>query len=286
VRRLDRRRRVQLAGNVSDRGRATEAKGRIVASRGRNRGTSAGRTALREKDAELSQDGLLLATLRVRIRTKGPWTGSFTRSHPSLTVEVLNRSDLDQDSSVSDHWISGGPPGVWAREISGYSDVRKVDSLAEVADGSVYRITYQNPPVVYLFRDLGLPIQFPLRIQGGVIRWEVVARRSEFESVVQYARTIDPQFQVVSIRRGPLRSHLPMLSHSQHQLLTRAMEAGYFAVPRAITLTNLARQIGRSKSATSEAIAIIERKLLESALRPESIAPQVGRGPGSMEGVL
>jgi predicted DNA binding protein len=227
----------------------------------------------REEKGGASEAGLLVATLRVRIRTKGPWTGSFTRAHPSVVVDVLNRSDLDQDVSVSDHWISGGPPGVWAREISGYPDVRKVDSLAEVAEGSIYRITYENPPVVYLYRDLGLPIQFPLRIQGGVIRWEIVARRSEFESVVAYARTIDPRFQVVSIRHGPLRSHLPMLTDSQHQLLTHAMAAGYFAVPRGITLTGLARQLDRSKSAVSEAMAVIEQKLLESALRPTSIAP-------------
>jgi len=220
-----------------------------------------------------SETGLLVATLRVRIRTKGPWTGQFTRAHPSVVVDVLNRSDLSEDISVSDHWISGGTPGVWAREISGYSDVRKVDSLAEVADGSIYRITYANPPVIYLYRELGLPIQFPLRIQGGVIRWEVVARRFEFESVVKYVRSIDPQFQVTSIRRGPLRSHLPMLTEGQHELLTQAMAAGYFAVPRGITLTGLATKLDRSKSAVSEAMALIERKLLESALRPTSIVP-------------
>jgi predicted DNA binding protein len=51
------------------------------------------------------------------------------------------------------------------------------------------------------------------------------------------------------------------------------MAAGYFAVPRGITLTDLARQIGRSKSAVSEAIAIIERKLLETAVRPRGLTP-------------
>lgn len=243
-------------------------------SRERRSRTASRHSGPRPTEDGLAADGLLLATLRVRIRIKGPWTGAFTRAHPNVIVEILNRSDLSEHFSVSDHWISGLPPGVWAREVGRYADVRKVDSLAEVADGSIYRITYRNPPVVYLYRKLGLPIQFPLRIQGGVIRWEVVARRSEFESVVRYARTVDPEFQVVSIRRGPLRSHLPILTDSQHQLLSRAMEAGYFAVPRAITLTDLARRLDRSKSAVSEAIAIIERKLLESALRPTSISPQ------------
>jgi len=186
-------------------------------------------------------------------------------------MEVLNRSELTEDASVSDHWISGGPPGVWAREIAGFPDVVKVDSLAEVGDGCIYRISYRNPPIVYLYRKLRLPLHFPFRIQAGIINWEVVARRSEFEAVLRYAKEVDPDFQLVSIRRRPLRSHLPVLTDTQQQLLNQAMAAGYFAVPRAITLTDFARQMGRSKSSVSEAIAVIERKLLESALRPSTV---------------
>ncbi len=236
-------------------------------------GTTARLRNLRgEKDVP-SNARLLLALLRIRIQNKGLWTGPFSRAHPDLTLEVLNRSDLTEHVSVSDYWISGGPPGVWAREIVEYSDVRKVDTLAEVGGGCLYRITYTSPPIVYVYRMLGVPMQFPIRIQAGYLTWEVVARRSEFEAVLKHARKVNPDFQVVSIRDRPLRSHLPMLTDAQQQLLAQAMAAGYFAVPRGITLTDLARRLGRSKSGLSEAIANIEKKLLESALRPTSLIP-------------
>jgi len=224
-----------------------------------------------QEPADIPEDGLLLAILKIRIPEKGPWTGAFTRAHPGLFLDVMNRSEVTEDVSVSDYWIGGRPPGVWAREISGYPDVVKVESLAEVGEGSIYRITYRNPPIIYLYRKLRLPLHFPLRIQAGYIHWEVAARRSELDAIVEYARQVDPEFQLVSIRRRPLRTHLPELTDAQQLLLTKAMAAGYFAVPRAITLTDLARQIGRSKSSVSEAIAVIERKLLESALRPTAI---------------
>lgn len=218
-------------------------------------------------------DGLLVATLVVRMRKEKAWTARFSMAHPDVTMEILNHSDLGPHVSVSDHWISGSPPGVWTREIANYSDVRKVESIAEIAEGSLYRITYSNPPVIYLFRKLGVPLQFPVRIQAGTIRWEIVARRSEFLPILEFARKVDPNLQVVSIRRRPLRSHLPQLTDSQHELLTHAIEAGYFAVPREITLTELAKRLNRSKSALSEAIATIERKLLESALRRTTLTP-------------
>jgi hypothetical protein len=210
--------------------------------------------------------GVLIATLRVRI-PRTTWTGPFSLSHPEVRMEVLNRSDVTPDVSVSDYWIDGATPGGWAREILSYDEVLKVDSLAEVGGGCVYRITYQNPPVIYLYRRLGLPIQLPLRIQSGSLEWEVVARRSEFEEVMSYARGVDPDLAILSIRRRPLRSHLPMLTVSQQALLSQAMAAGYFAVPRGITLTALARRLHRSKSAVSERIALVEKKLLESAIR-------------------
>jgi len=222
---------------------------------------------LRAGDQDDSEGRLLLATLRVRI-PKELWTAKFSSRHPTITIEALNRAGVSDDVSVSDYWISGQPPGVWTREISENADVVKVDCLAGVGEGSIYRINFRNPPIIYLYRKLGMPIQFPLRIQGGFIRWEVVARRLEFRAILDYARKTDPEFQVVSIRRRPLRSHLPVLTVTQHEMLTQAMEAGYFAVPRGITLTNLAKRLGRSKSSVSETIAVIEKKLLETALRP------------------
>jgi HTH DNA binding domain len=221
-----------------------------------------------------SPDRLFLATLRIRIPTD-IWTGPFSSAHPIVRLEVLNRTDVKPGLSVSDYWISG-PPGAWAQEIATFSDVIKVDSLAEVGQGCLYRITYRNPPIVALYQRLRLPLQFPLRLQAGYIAWEVVARYGEFQEIMAHARRIDPNVSILSIRRRPLRSHLPLLTSAQHELLTQAMAAGYFAVPRGITLTALARKLERSKSGISESIALIEKKLFETALRPTQVGTEIG----------
>jgi len=218
----------------------------------------------------MEPDHLVIATLNIQMST-GTWTLKFSRAHPEVRLEVLTRSDIDRDVAVSDYWISGGAPGMWTREVQSYGDVVKVDALAEVGGGSIYRVTDRNPPVVYLYRRLGLPLQFPMRIQDGYIRWEVVSRKREFQEILRYAHKVDPHVRVLSIRNEPLRSHLPLLTGAQQALLTRAMAEGYFAVPRGITLTELAKLMHRSKSSVSEAIATIEKKLLESALGPPSL---------------
>jgi predicted DNA binding protein len=257
---------------VSEKSRPSLPREETIEARiGRHR-TATRLRGLRDSTGRDRDDRLHLATLRIRI-PNSLGLSHFSNTHPHLRIEVLNRNDVSRDLSVSDYWVSGAPPGVWANELRTYPDVVKVDSLAEVGDGCVYRVTYRNPGIIYLYRRLGLPIQFPLRIQGGHIQWEIVARDSEFANVLRYAREVDPGLQILSIRRRPLRSHLPLLTTTQHDLLIRAMAAGYFAVPRGISLTELARQLGRSKSSVSEAIALIEKKLLESALRPSTLLP-------------
>jgi hypothetical protein len=238
---------------------------------GGTRSTAARLRALRASDEEDASQRLLLATLRIRI-PKNLWTGPFSSRHPTLRLEVLNRTEVTTDASVSDYWIGGGEPGEWASEIAAFPDVLRVDSLASVGEGCLYRIKYRNPPVVGVYRRLKLPLQFPLRIQAGFITWEIVARYGEFRTILAHARSADEHVEVVSLRRRSLRSHLPMLTDAQHSLLTEAMAAGYFAVPRGITLTDLARKLDRSKSSISEGIAVIEKKLVESALSAGSIA--------------
>ena len=143
-----------------------------------------------------------------------------------------------------------------------------MEALTELGRGTLYRVTMQSPPIVGLYRRLGLPLPLPIRMQAGYVRWEVVARAKEFDQVFEFARNFGLDPQIVSIRRRPLQDHLPLLTPKQQTLLHEAMDAGYFAVPRGITLTALARKLNRSKSGLSESIALIEKRLLESAVGP------------------
>jgi hypothetical protein len=195
-----------------------------------------------------------------------------------VRVEYLNYAELDPQHSVSDCWISGHPAGRWSKEIAEYSDVRRVENLAEMGRGGLYRVTYRNPPVVHLYRELGVPLPVPIWMQAGVCGWEVAARRPEFLRILAFARSVDPKVRIVSVHRGPLRRHLPSLTDPEHQMLTAAMGLGYFDVPRRLTLEDLAQRLGRPRSSVGGAIAAIESKLLDSAFTGIALRIDVPRG--------
>lgn len=222
--------------------------------------------ALRGHFQHDENDRLVVVTLRIRL-AQDHWLGRFSSAHPEVAIEALHWIALDGDTSVLDYWIGGSPFGRWLADIASNSDVKQVKALAETATGTLYRVVQRMNPVVHLYRRLRLPLRFPMAVRAGVISWEVVATKSELDAILSFLGDRRLEVAVAAVRRELTESRLAGLTRSQRELLTEAMRAGYFAVPRAITLTDLAKRLGRSKSAVSESLAHVERKLLESSLR-------------------
>jgi predicted DNA binding protein len=246
-------------------------------------GTTPRTLRLARPAVDLPADRLLMATLTLRIPDR-TWTGPFSRSHPEVAIEILGRSEAGKGLMIADHWISGRPAGVWTREIARRPDVVSAESLAEVGDGSLYRVKFRTPPIVELYRRLEIPLPFPIRVRAGYAHWEIVARAPEFAQVLNFGREFDPRIRISWTRTPPLRAHLPLLTKPQKSLLHLAIASGYFAVPRRVSLIELARRAHRSKSSVSESMARIERSLLESALRHplfESGGPSGSERPAS-----
>ena len=217
-------------------------------------------------------DRLVVVTLRIQM-AQDHWLGRFSARHPEVRIEALHWASLDEGSSVLDYWVSGHPAGVWTREIATNPDVQRVDALAEAGTGALYRVVQRMNPVVQLYRRLRLPLRFPMAIQAGVITWEVVSKKSAFDVIMAFFRERKLKVTISAIRRGLSEGRLPVLTAHQRGLLSEALRAGYFAVPRRITLTQLAKKVDRSKSSVSEALAHIERKLLEGSLSQAGLAP-------------
>lgn len=254
-------------------------------ARGRQRRVRAPAPGLASKIARLRalrrradpDEPIVMATVRFRL-PDAVWVGRFSHRHPEVRIEILNYSEVGAARSVADCWISGLPAGRWASELAHLPDVYDVVSLGGVGRGCLYRLTFENPPIIYLYRKLGVPLPLPIWSQAGNCSWEVVARYPEFRRILEFGRAVDPRLRIVALRRGPLQSHLPALTVPQQRLLTAAMGAGFFEVPRRVTLEQLADRLGRSPSALSEAIASVEEKLLESAFTGTSFRAPLRSG--------
>jgi hypothetical protein len=197
---------------------------------------------------------------------RGVWLSGFTRKHPDLLVEVHNTLTVDSKKTLGDFEIYG-PPTDWTREIAGYPDVLHVERLDVFPDLGRYRVLFRQPIYLSIAHELAVLLSYPRITQAGIFTCETVARTSQVRRLVMALRDAGCEARIVSLRRDSLRSCRPVFTPVQRNLFRQALASGYFEVPRRITLGGLAKKLSRSKSSVSETLAIVERKLAETATR-------------------
>lgn len=204
-----------------------------------------------------------ICRLRVPL-PESAWVGRFSRLQPDVTVEVLSRLDVGNNRSLTEIRLHASDGLELAEALRALPHVYEVEELERRPGMVHFRVIHRTSMFVPIFRELRLMRRFPFRIAGGEAAWVVVAPESKARALLGRLRAAAPGAILESVQHvevAPLRG---ALTPRQTELLQRAVGAGYFEVPRKITLTDLAKNLDLAPSSVSEALAIIEKKLLES----------------------
>jgi len=207
--------------------------------------------------------GLTVCRLSVPL-PRGPWVRTFTTRHPEVVLEVLERLDLGRAHVMMGVRVRSIAPGDWAGEIRGFPGVLAVEELGPRGAASELRVVHRTSAFLPVFRRLRLQQRFPFSIQAGVATWVVIGTSAKVRRLLAMVRRRSPGLSVVSVAHNEAPGRGP-LTPRQTAVFHRAMSRGYFEVPRQITLTELAGEMGLAKSSLSETLAVIERKLLVGA---------------------
>jgi HTH DNA binding domain len=213
-----------------------------------------------------SEDRLAVARLRIAMPESTP-VGRFSRAHPDTQLFFTATQILSPESVLTECEILGGAQVDYREEISGLPDVVSVTRLGPVGPRTRYQVVIrQLPAYVPVINEWGAILRYPRFVQNGDITVEVAARVSRLQGLVQALRRVGFDVRVLRFGRDVMRTCPPTLSPRQYTLLHQALAAGYFDVPRRITLTRLASQLNRSKSSMSRALALVEKELAEASV--------------------
>jgi len=190
--------------------------------------------------------------------------GPHLRRHPEDEVEAIDWLLLDSDRMILELRIRGPSARDWVPELHRDRRVERVEPLDDGKDGPHVFVTLRLVAggFVPLFQKHRVIRRRPYTIRHGVATWTVIGPERRIHAMMRELTRRVPETHLDSIGRiGPPRRSSP-LTHRQQQVLQRALEEGYFAVPSRISLTELARRIGISKSTLSTTLATIEHRLL------------------------
>jgi hypothetical protein len=187
------------------------------------------------------------------------WHYEMSKRHPDTAVEVLGYSILEGEMLV-DLRVQTNDLPAWADELSSFADIHNVKILGRPGTGSTLRVTYKAFDIQATIQSLHLIVRTPFSVKNGIA--ELVMAGPE-ESIRRFIATYpDLQAQVDAVYSSE-RGGSAVLTTRQSEVFHRAMAAGYFEVPRRVTLTELAERIGVAVSSLSEMLAVVEKKLLQ-----------------------
>lgn len=176
---------------------------------------------------------------------------------------MLSRLDVDRARSLTEVELHVPEFGAWAAEVQALPRVAEVEEL-EGGRGRIHlRVLHRTSTFIPIFRELRLMRRFPFTVQAGDATWVIVASESKHRALLAKLRELAPCAVVEAVRRADPDLPTGPLTPRQADLLQRSMAAGYFEVPRKVTLTDLAKNLGMATSSLSEALALVEKKLLE-----------------------
>lgn len=167
-------------------------------------------------------------------------------------------------------WVSGGDFDRFEAEIEGSEHVRSIRALDRVGDTVLYRIEWDEA-IESLIHGMAETDATILEAFGNE-QWKFRIRFADHAGLTDFHNycldhdivfVLDRVYTLTEDHRGGIAFDL---TEPQREALVRAVEGGYFEVPRGITLGDLAADLDISQQAASERVRRAADKVLRAVL--------------------
>jgi hypothetical protein len=187
------------------------------------------------------------------------WHSEMSRRHPEASVDVLGYSIL-QGEMLVDLRVHTNDLASWGDELRGFEDISDVKILGRPDAGSTLRVTYKDYNIQATMQRLHLIVRTPFSVKNGIAEMVMAGPEDGIRRFISMFPGLKAEVEAVySSEKGGAA----LLTPRQAEVFHRAMAAGYFEVPRRVTLTELAARLGVAVSSLSEMLAVVEKKLLQ-----------------------
>ena len=189
-----------------------------------------------------------------------PWRPAAGQDGTGVAMTVLAHFPAEGGGAWEEVELAGAGWPAEVERVRAQPGVSGVQVLESTPEHGRVRLRVPACPLSRAVGRAGALPRFPFEVREGADRWLLVAERDAAARFVEEVRAQGAGAEVLS-----MAMHHPheSLTPRQRQLMDAAIAAGYYEVPRRVTLTRLAARLHVAKSTLSEALARAERHVLE-----------------------
>ncbi len=196
--------------------------------------------------------------------------GVISAEYPEVVFEIESYMPIDATRFIMTMHLDVGPRlGELLEHWQACPLLVSFEVVGKSKDSAIVT-TIQRSPERSAVRELVghqmLP-RFPVYVRGGTASGIVVTERTRLQEFFRHMKRISPGTHIDAIRTHSLENLEGLLTPSQARIFELAKSAGYWEVPRRATLRDLAQSLDLSRSTISEALALVEKKLIDEATR-------------------
>lgn len=208
------------------------------------------------------------ARLRITV-PEAEWVGKLTRNYPDATVRILAALANEWGGGVGLAEIHCNSIEALLAEMEADESIRDHSRLNVTDDRALVQFETNAPLLLLAAQDSGIPLEMPFKIADGEAVWELTAPGDSLSDLGTQLREKGVSFSIDYIQ--PDISTEELLTESQAEILSEAIEAGYYESPRACSLTELAEEIGLASSTVSETLHRAESKIVKKYAGDEEL---------------
>src|SRR5699024_6013119 len=181
----------------------------------------------------------------------GIWIGNVSRAYPDAQFRIL-AALVDARAGVGLTEITAQQlPSILA-EIDASDGVDELDILQRHDNTALIQFETTIPLLLFSVQEAGVPLEMPFLLADGEAAWELTASQHRLSELGTQFEQFGIPFTVDEIQQHIEPEQL--LTDRQLELLTVAVERGYYDTRRECSLTELADDLGIAKSTCSETL--------------------------------
>ena len=191
------------------------------------------------------------------------WLATFNRNFPELNFHILSNFLIGENTGITSFQIRGSTVKQF---ISHFKDKLAKNSsqiLFEGEDLVILNIKEDDPWILNTLVKTELLISYPVLVKEGKIRMEAITDRSKVD---KFLTQLKKKGIEAKIERIGYFYKSTLLTQRQNEIINLAYQNGFFNIPRSISLTEFAKDLNISKSALSETLRRIFKKLANNYL--------------------
>jgi len=186
------------------------------------------------------------------------WLAKFNKQFPELSFDILSKYLLDNDTGSTLLKIEGASLKQFLEELKNEPNESSYQILYSDLDFLILNVKTKDPWILKALIKTDLLLIYPIKVKNCKLNINAITPREKADIFLSNLEKKRIKFKIKSIGKYHRED---LLTNRQKEVLKTAYKAGFYKIPRKISLSVLSKQFSISPSALSELLRRIHGRL-------------------------